>query len=306
MQQVKLGVVQPHTRYGARERANLDEAIRYVDQAGVLGVDLLLFPENYPGPFQGRDRYDVVEPMQEAAARAGVSVVAGSSFETEPGSGEFNVVAVVLGKDGDVIGTYRRTHPVGPYIYPGGDLWDLEYREADAFPIFDLGWGKLGVSICSEVFVPEVARILALKGAEICLFPTGLLIDELGYTDNWRTLVRARAIENLMVTATCVNLFSPEFADPYRQARLDQPSTGSGLTAGIAMIATPERVVAESRDEGILCASVDLDRIRWLRETREELIVPAPYATIPGHLAWRRPELYGELVRAPAPAARPN
>jgi predicted amidohydrolase len=291
-----LGVVQPRTFWGDEEPRNLDEAISYVEQAAALGVDLLAYPENYPGPYRSANRFEVVEPMQAAAAAHGVSLALGTSFEVEPGSGRFNVATVLINKDGSVAGVMRRTHPRGPYIYRGGTLWDLDYEEADDFPVFDMGWGKVGVVTCSEVFVPEVARVLALRGAELCLFPTGLLIDELGYTDNWRTLIRARAIENLMYTAVTVNLFPPEFADRYRQAPLDEAPSASGLTRGIAMIASPERVLAASESPGILTADLDLDRIRQLRETVEELIVPAPYRTIPGILSWRRPEVLGALA----------
>jgi predicted amidohydrolase len=160
-----------------------------------------------------------------------------------------------------------------------------------------MGWGKLAISICSEVHLPEVARIYALKGAEVLLIPSGLLIDELGYTDNWRTLVRARAIENLMYTATTVNLMDRTVAEHFAPTEVDLPRHGSGLTAGIAMIASPERVLAESHEPGIITAELNLDRLRWLRETDEELIVPAPYRTIPGHLKWRRPEIYGEIAK---------
>jgi predicted amidohydrolase len=295
---VKLGVVQPRTFWGDEEARNLDEAIASVAQAAALGVDLLLYPENYPGPFRSENRFEVVEPLQAAAAAHGVALAVGTSFEVEPGSGRFNVATVLINKDGSVAGVTRRTHPCGPYIYRGGTLWDLDYEETDEFPVVDMGWGKVGVVTCSEVFVPEVARVLALRGAELCLFPTGLLIDELGYTDNWRTLIRARAIENLMYTAVTVNLFPPEFADRYRQAPLDEAPSASGLTRGIAMIASPERVLAASESPGILTADLDLARVRQLRETVEELIVPAPYRTIPGILSWRRPEVLGALAES--------
>jgi predicted amidohydrolase len=293
---IKLGVVQPRTWYGDDEPKNLDEARQYVAQAGALGVDLLLFPENYPGPYRSSGRFEVVEPMRAAAKEHGVGLAVGTSFETAPGSGSFNIAMVLIDSGGDVVGVTRRTHPTGPYIYEGGDLWDFTYEETDELPVVDMGWGKVGVVTCSEVFVPEVARVLALKGAELCLFPTGILIDELGYTDNWRTLVRARAIENLMYTAVTVNLFPPEFADPYRQAPTDEAPSASGLTRGIAMIASPERVLAQSESPGILCADIDLERVRRLRATEEELIVPAPYRTIPGILKWRRPEVLRALT----------
>lgn len=63
------------------------------------------------------------------------------------------------------------------------------------------------------------------------------------------------------------------------------------------MIAGPEQVIARSSQPGILTADLDLDRVRYLREAEEELIVPAPYRTIPGHMGWRRPDLYGELTK---------
>jgi predicted amidohydrolase len=293
---VKLGLVQPRTYYGDEEPKNVDEARRYVAQAAALDVDLLLFPENYPGPFRSTGRFEVVEPMRAAAAEHGVALAIGTSFETEPGSNRFHISTVLIDTAGEIVAATRRTHPTGPYIYEGGDLWDFTWEESDELPVVDMGWGKVGVVTCSEVFVPEVARVLALKGAELCLFPTGILIDELGYTDNWRTLVRARAIENLMYTAVTVNLFPPEFADPYRQAPLDEAPSASGLTRGIAMIASPERVLAQSESPGILTAELDLERVRKLRATEEELIVPAPYRTIPGILSWRRPEVLRALV----------
>jgi len=296
MSAVRLGVAQPRTYWGADERLNLEEAQRLVAQAAALEADLLAFPENYPGPYRASDRYEVIEPMRRASAAHGVSLAFGTSIETEPGSGQFHIATILTHKDGTVAGIYRRTHPRGPYIYRGGELWDFPYQEADELEPIDMGWGKVGVVTCSEAFVPEVARVHALKGAELCLFPTGIVIDELGYTDNWRTLVRARAIENLMYTAITVHLFAPEFAARYRQAHLEEPPSASGLTRGVAMICSPERVLAQTEAPGILTADLDLERIRYLRETEEELIVPAPYSTIPGVLAWRRPEILGELT----------
>jgi predicted amidohydrolase len=292
---VRLGMLQPHTYYGDDEKRNLEEALRHVAQAAALGLDLIVFPENYPGPHRSHDRFEVEDALRGAAAEHGVAIAAGTSIETAEGSGKYRIATVLINADGSIAGTVHRTHPVGPYIYEGGDLWDFPYEEDDDIPVIDMGWGKVGVVTCSEVFVPEVARVLALKGAELCLFPTGILIDELGYTDNWRTLVRARAIENLMYTAVTVNLFDPAFADPYRTAPAGPP-TASGLTAGIAMIASPERVLASSEAPGILCADLDLERVRCLRRTEEELLVPAPYRTIPGILDWRRPKVLRSLT----------
>ncbi len=288
---IRLGVCQPRAAWGAEAARNVDDAVAFVRQAAALEIDLLLFPETYPGPYTNDLRYEVVPPLREAAAHYGVALVAGTTTETEPGSGAFHVEAVVIDAAGEEVGRYRRSHPLGPYVFPGGSFWDLNYKEGDELPVFDLGWGKVGVAICSEVFVPEIARTLALKGAEVCLFPTGILIDEFGYSENWRTLVRARAIENLMYTATTIHLFPREFlgADA---AAVGSIGTGSGLTAGHAMICSPERTLAATHEPGILTADLDLAHLRRLRETEEVMCLPAPFRTIPGVLAWRRPELY--------------
>jgi len=296
---IRLAVAQPRAFWGDEAARNLDEALRLVEQAGALGVDLLLFPETYPGPYSESLRYEVLGPLSEAAARHRLALVAGTTEETEPGSGDYFIEAVVIGTEGEVKGRYRRTHPAGTYLYEGGAFWDVAYEAANELPVFDMGWGKLGINICSEVYVPELARALALQGAEICAFPTGLLIDELGYLENWRTLIRARAIENLMYTATTVHLFPPEFVALCAaggEFSADALTTGSGLTAGHAMIASPERVLAATHEPGLLTADLDLERLRRMRKTVEELSVPAPFRTIPGVLDWRRPEVFAELL----------
>lgn len=294
---VRLGLAQTITRFGAREAENLPAAVALIAQAGALGVDLLAFAENFPGPFTESNRYEVAEAIHAAAREHGVAVAYGTSLPDRQRDGSYNIATVVVGADGEPCGEYRRTHPVGPYIYRDGPEWNFDYVAADEFPVFDLGWGKLAISICSEVHLPEISRILALKGAEVCLFPSGLLIDELGYTENWQTLVRARAIENLMYTATLVNLMDPEVAEQFNTSGVCLAPPREGITTGIGMICGPERVLASSGSPGILTADLDLARIRQLRATQEELLVPAPYRTIPGHLDWRRPELYGDLAK---------
>jgi len=296
MSRIRLGVASVETDFGEDEHRNLPRALDHIRMAGALGVDLLMFAENFPGPFTEKNRYEVHGPISEAAAEHSVAVAYGTSIERADAPGTYNIAAVVVGSDGQTVGQYLRTHPDGPYIYRSGPQWNFEYVEADEFPVFDMPWGRLAISICSEVHLPEIARIYALKGAEVLLVPSGLLIDELGYTDNWRTLVRARAIENHMYTATTVNLMDRSVAQHFAPTEVELPRHGSGLTAGIAMISGPERVLAESHEPGILTAELDLDRLRWLRETQEELIVPAPYRTIPGHLSWRRPDIYRRLT----------
>lgn len=266
---VRLAVVQPKTYLGPEEERNVQEATDYIADAAKRGAQLVLFPETYPGPWTDRVRFDPFEPLAAMAKAHGIYVVAGTS-EPVPGShDDYHNVSLFIGPDGMLVGKYRRTCPAGPYVYKGGSLWDFNYVPADDLPVFSTPLGCIGIAICSEVFVPEVARILALKGAEIILLPAGWVVD---FNENWLTLVRARAIENLAFTATCHNLI--------------------GEIDGMAMVASPERVLAESKKEGILLAELDVDRVRELREMEPKLGGTRKFFTIPGVLRFRRPEVF--------------
>lgn len=298
MTAIRLGLAQTVAHFGPREPENLPQAVSLVRQAAELGVDLLTFAENYPGPFTESRRYDVATSMADAAREYGVAVAYGTSLPAPSQPGSYHIATVVVDADGVERGCYRRTHPVGPYIYRDSKEWNFDYVAADEFPVIEMDWGTIGISICSEVHLPEVSRLLALRGAEVILYPSGLLINELGYTEAWQTLVHARAIENHCYTATLVNLMNRTVADQFAVAdESSAQSTGEQITEGIGFIASPEGVLARSSTPGILTADLDLERVRYLRRTTEELIVPAPYQTIPGHLAWRRPELYTGLSR---------
>ena len=165
-----------------------------------------------------------------------------------------------------------------------------------------MGWGILGVSICSEVFVPEVARALARQGAEICVFPTGAMIDDLGLTTNWQTMIRARAIENIMYTATSMNLFDAELRARHTGGgHLPPIDPATGLNSGHAMIASPEQVLGTMRGPGILTADLDLKYIRRMRadpEFPDGIVVPPPYTSLPGLFNLRRPEVTDRTQRA--------
>jgi predicted amidohydrolase len=269
MSTVTLAVVQPRTHLGDREEENVKEAVRAIDEAAGRGAQLVLFPETYPGPWTAARRFDPVDALCAQARASAIHVVAGTT-EPVPGRPDgHHIVCLLIGPDGRVLGRYRRTCPPGPYIYRGGRLWDFEYTAADELPVFPTALGVIGINICSEVFVPELQRILALKGAEIILLPAGWVAD---FNENWLTLVRARAIENLAVTATCHNLIG------------DNP--------GMALIASPECVLGRLDDEGMLVAQLDLDRVRELRGLRPKMSGTREFATIPGVLGFRRPEVF--------------
>lgn len=276
---IRLAAVQPRSFHGADEERNVEEALRWVDRAAAAGADLVLFPEGYPGPTNPANTYDALDPLAEAAARAGVHIVAGA---IEPAGGEtYYVTLRLIGGDGQLVGTYRRATPPAPYgIYRDIPAWQFDYVHGpdDDLPVFDTALGRLGLQVCSEVYSTESSRVLTLKGAEVILYPAGGAINEL--LPAWRTMLWARAIENLVYTAAVQNIYSD-------------------LEEGVGTIASPEHVLAQSTGVGLLLADLALDRLRFLREEDERIEFPKRYRTVPGVLRWRRPELYGALLEGP-------
>lgn len=271
----RLTVVQPNTYYGeGNDKKNLAEALRYVDKAAKEGTDIICFPETYPGPWRMPVSWSPIPDLQAKAKEHSVYIVAGTAEKSVKNPEKHNIVSVIIDRNGKLVGKYRRTTPPAPWAYLGGQFWNLDYEEADELPVFDTEFGKVGILICSELYVPELARTLALKGAEIIFMPAGGIKVDLNNT--WRTLTFARAIENLAYTVTTQNIF--------------------GVEEGLAMVASPEEIVLEEKNPGIYTVNLDLDRVRWLRKERDDVKFPLPYKTKPGIFhQWRRPELYTRL-----------
>lgn len=272
--ELKIAVVQPETLTGSDAPKNVDRAVEYIEQAAREGAKLIALPETYPGPYTVPLTYSPHEAMSAVARAEKVYVVFGALEYVRPDGGDRGACHNCLylyGPDGSRLGTYRRTTPPGPWIYKGGQFWDFDYQAADELPVFDTEFGKVGLLMCSEVYVPELSRIMALKGALITLLPAGLWSWQLH--DTWRTLLWARAIENLMITATSRNVL---------------PDGG-----GHAIICSPEEILVEARRPGVFTATADLSRLQWLREQVDRRLDTWPWRTKPGIFKqWRRPEIY--------------
>jgi len=276
---LRLAAVQPHSHTGADERRNVDDALRWLERARAAGADLVLFPEGYPGPTNPRNDYDALSPLAAKAAELRLHVVAGG-IEPADGGGH-HVVLHLIDDRGGVAEPYRRTTPRGPYVYRDIDAWGFDYVAADDEPaVFASRLGRIGLLVCSEIFVPELARGLALAGADVILCPAGGAINEL--LPAWRTIVWARAIENLVHVATVQNLYDAR-------------------DEGVGMIAAPEGVLAQSTTETLLVADLDSERLAFLRSRDERIEFPKPYATIPGLSRWRRPAMYRGLAEPATP-----
>jgi predicted amidohydrolase len=276
----RIAVVQPICHKPGQDADNVAEAARYIERAAGEGADFVCFPETYPGPWRMPATFDPTAAVAEAAAKHGVHAVFGTiePISTKDATA-YNLICMAY-PDGRKPVRYRRTHPNGPWIYTGGTAWEFQYTAGDEFPVFDTVHGKVGLAMCSEVYVPEVSRALALRGAELIFMPAGK--DKKTLWATWRTLIWARAIENLALVVTTQNLFDHS-------------------ERGLAMVAAPEEIVFESTAAGMTVVDVDLARVRYLRATRDEVGSSDTCATKQGLLGpqWQRPELYESIHPRP-------
>lgn len=191
------------------------------------------------------------ERMAALASELGIVLIVPVFEEARPGV-YFNT-ALVFDADGRELGKYRKTHiPDGPryhekfYFRPG----NLGY------PVFRTRHGTIAVGICWDEWYPEVARIFALRGAEVLFYPSaiGSEPDRPGYSsaEAWRCVIRSHAIANGVFVAA-VNRVGVE----------------DGLSFyGGSFVSDPfgEIVGEAGSEEAVVFADIDVRKIRELRE----------------------------------------
>lgn len=211
---VRLALVQ--SRHRNDSGGNVDHAIEQIDAAADDGADVIalqeLFNTCYPCQSEDHRFFDLAESIPgptidriaEVARRRSVVVVA-PIFERRA-AGVYHNSAAVIDADGSIAGVYRKMHiPDDPLYYekfyftPG----DFDPSRDSGFQPIGTRYAKLGVGICWDQWFPEAARLFALAGAEILIYPTAIgWIDdeksEYGATqhDAWQTTMRAHAIAN--------------------------------------------------------------------------------------------------------------
>jgi beta-ureidopropionase len=251
--------------------ANVVKAIPMIRQAGLDGSDMIMFPEMFTTGYElsivGPRITELAEPvngptitaLREAAKQAGVYVVTPIALYHDDLPGVPFNSAVLIDREGNVAGVYDKQH-----------LWALErfyFRGGNGTPVFQTDFGTIGIMICYDMGYPEVARMLALQGAQIVLCPSAWCEPD---HDVWDINVPARALENT-VFLCAVNRYGRE-QDLYM--------------GGHSKVCDPRgRVVAELPDEGegVLNVEIDLADVVSNRQT-------SPY------LRDRRPELYGKVL----------
>lgn len=266
----KVALIQQRAAASAAEnRRNLAERIA---EAAAAGAELAVLQELHDSFYfcqaESTDNFDLAEPIPgpstefygEVARRCGVVLVT-SLFERRA-AGLYHNTAVVFERDGSMAGRYRKMHiPDDPayyekfYFTPG----DLGFRPVRT------SVGVLGVQVCWDQWYPEGARLMALRGAEILIYPTAIGWESSDTDDEkarqleaWRTVQRGHAVANgLPVVA--VN-------------RCGHESDPSGATRGIefwghSFVAGPQgEILAEAgTDACVEVVDVDMRRCERVR-----------------------------------------
>ena len=256
---------------------NLGKAVARIREAAQQGAGLVCLPElfrtQYIGQREDHALFDLAEPVPgpttetlgKIAKENGVVVIA-SLFERRA-AGLYHNTAAVIDADGKVKGIYRKMHiPDDPayyekfYFTPG----DLGFRA------FDTKVGPIGALVCWDQWYPEGARLTALQGANILLYPSAIgwhpaEKEQYGeqQLDAWKTIQRGHAIANGCWVAA-VNRVGFE--------QLSGQGAGGGEGGGLefwghSFVCDPFGVVAAeaAEDEALVLAQVDLARIEEVR-----------------------------------------
>ena len=205
---MKTGIIQQHNTADREEnKARLAEKIRKLANEG---AELIVLQELHNGLYfcqvEDVDTFDQAEPIPgpsteffgQLAKELGVVIVT-SLFERRA-PGLYHNTAVVMEKDGTIAGKYRKMHiPDDPayyekFYFTPGDL---------GFEPIDTSVGRLGVLVCWDQWYPEAARLMALKGAELLIYPTAIGYDANDTADEqqrqrmaWQTVQRGHAVAN--------------------------------------------------------------------------------------------------------------
>ena len=208
MKELKIGFLQQHNVSNAS--VNIQRLSEGIADLATRGTQLIILQELHNSLYfcqvEDVNNFDLAEPIPgpstdlygELARQFGVVIVTSLFEKRAPGL--YHNTAVVIEKDGTIAGKYRKMH------IPD----DPAYYEKFYFTPGDLGFhpiktsiGKLGVLVCWDQWYPEAARLMALQGAEILIYPTAIGYESSDTPDEqerqreaWTTVMRGHAVAN--------------------------------------------------------------------------------------------------------------
>jgi N-carbamoylputrescine amidase len=208
MKELKIGFLQQHNTADTKD--NILRLAEGISDLAKRGAQLIVLQELHNSLYfcqtENVDNFDLAEPIPgpstkffgELAKQFGVVIVTSLFEKRAPGL--YHNTAVVLEKDGTIAGTYRKMHiPDDPayyekFYFTPGDL---------GFHPIDTSVGRLGVMVCWDQWYPEAARLMALQGAEILIYPTAIGYDANDTPEEqqrqrmaWQTVQRGHAVAN--------------------------------------------------------------------------------------------------------------
>ena len=273
---------------GWDKQQNIDTATELVTRAAKAGANIVLLQELFETPYfcQVHD-FDYFKLATSVADNAAINhfkalakeldIVLPISFYEKSGNTFFNSVTVI-DADGEILGTYRKTHiPDGiPYAekfyFTPGDT---------GFKVWDTKYAKIGVGICWDQWFPECARSMALMGAELLFYPTAigdeptLGIDSKGH---WQRCMQGHAAANLMPVIAANRIGTETISQNGNDSTLEFYGS-SFITDGRGEI-----IQEASKDKKeVLTATFDLDELAIARRQW-------------GVFRDRRPSMYGTLL----------
>ncbi|MCZ2723387.1 N-carbamoylputrescine amidase [Marinomonas sp. 15G1-11] len=280
---VKVACIQ--MAVGDNKANNITKAESKVREAANNGANIILLQELFAGFYfcidQKPEFFDWAESLKESDVVARMSLLAKElsvvlpvSFFEKDGQSFYNSL-VVIDADGSVLDLYRKTHiPDGPgyqekyYFTPGNTgikVWDTQF-------------GRIGCGICWDQWFPELARTLALNGAELIFYPTAIGSEppypDLDSKDHWQRTMQGHAAAN-MTPVIASNRVGKEFGEN---------SFIEFYGSSFMTNETGEKIAEANRtEETILYASYDLKAIRHERRAF-------------GLFRDRRPEKYNAVV----------
>lgn len=272
------------------EAENIAAVTALVEEAAAKGARLILPPELFSGPYFCREEdealFALARPTLEhpsviamRALAAKLEVTIPTSFFERDGHHYYNTLAMI-GPDGEVQGTYRKSHiPDGPgyeekyYFRPGNSgfkVWDVPGDSGQNV--------RVGVGICWDQWYPECARVMALMGAELLMYPTAIGSEpydaELDTSRMWRRAMVGHAVSNCMPVVAANRIGA------------EGPGGAAQKFYGHSFIADEwgDLVAEYGYDEtGVLVATLDLARA-------------ATHRAGMGFFRDRRPQLYGRIA----------
>jgi len=188
----------------ARPGKNLEKAEAFVAKAKKKGSDIICFPEMWTTGFDWAankglvcETDEIVGNIADMARRFGIWI--NGSILAPDAKGKASNASMMFNPDGDIAGTYRKIHLFGAIRE------DRNVAPGNSLSVVDTPWARAGLAICYDIRFPELFRAYAMKGARMIFLPAAFPRAKLAH---WKTLIRARAIEDqlFMIAANQVGV----------------------------------------------------------------------------------------------------